>query len=130
LRTGLSDDAASVLSEVRKALLALNDVQEVFSWYGHSWHWTLEYRTSHSDEPLAVIIPSPEDLQIAVPMDREFSRSLPMKRMKRTIRDGLDLACEPFHTRWAEWSLLPHRLTDDLLDLIELKLQHLAKRVG
>ena len=51
-------------------------------------------------------------------------------RVGDLVRDGLELAQEPFDTRWSLWSLAGVSLLDDLQDLIELKLKHLAKRVG
>jgi hypothetical protein len=100
------------------------------AWYGDCWRWSIEFRTRLSKDPLAVLIPCPQDLQLALPLDREFTSSLPIKRMKRAVRDGLELAQEPFDTRWGVWSLAGSSLLDDLQDLIELKLTHLRKRAG
>ena len=130
LRKGLPAEAAQTLEDLRKHILALDGIEEGFAWYGHCWHWTLIYRTAHAKDPLAVVIPSPEDLQLAVPVEPDFAKSLPLKRMKRAVREGLDLACEPFDTRWATWSLQTPKLIDDLMDLIELKLRHLARKAG
>jgi len=121
--------ARALFDAARKHLLEQDGVTESFAWYGECWHWSLEYRTRLSPEPLAVVIPSPADLQLALPLEPEFMESLPLKRMKRAIRDGLELAQEPFHTRWGVWSLASTVL-DDLQDLIEMKLNHLAKRAG
>ena len=130
LREGLADDAIAIFDELREALLGLEGVEETLAWYGHSWYWTIAYRTRHAEEPLAVIIPSPDDLQLAAPVDADFFKSLSFKRMKRSLREGLDLAREPFHTRWAVWSVQAPRLSDDVIDLIEAKLRHLAKMAG
>jgi len=130
LRDALPVAAKSLFDAVRKHLLELDGVREEMVWYGDCWHWSLEYRTRLSSDPLAVMIPCPQDLQISLPLDREFTSSLPIKRMKRAVRDGLELAQEPFDTRWGVWSLVGTSLLDDLQDLIELKLRHLAKRAG
>lgn len=129
LRKLLEGTTAS-FDEARKRLLDLDGVQEVTAWYGDSWHWTIEYRVDQSDEPLALLVPSPTDLQIAVPLDREFVQTLPMSRMSRALRDGLELAQEPFDTRWGVWTVQTGSLLDSLQDLIERKLRHLAKRAG
>ena len=120
----------SLFDRTRKRLLELEGVEEAFNWYGDSWKWTIEYRTSLSDEPLVVLVPSPADLQLAVPMDAEFTRSLPVKRMKRAVRDGLELAQEPFDTHWGVWSVQAMSMLEELQDLIERKLRHLGKAVG
>ena len=77
-----------------------------------------------------MLVPSPADLQLAVPMEREFVQSLPQRRMTRSVRDGIGLAQDPFDTRWGVWSIQSGSVLDDLVDLIELKLQHQARRAG
>lgn len=124
LRQGLPAPARPLFDRVHRCMTGLDGVEETFSWYGEGWNWTIEYRTKHCDDPLAVIIPAPTDLQLAVPMDLDFSRSLPVKRMKRAVRDGLELAQEPFDTRWAVWSLIANGLVEDLEGLVEQKLKH------
>lgn len=130
LRTCLGAAAAKLFDRVRRDLLSLEGVTEGFAWHGDCWRWTIEFRTKHSDEPLAVIVPSPHDLQLAVPLDPEFVGSLPQRRMKRSVRDGLGLAQEPFDTRWGVWSIQSGGLLEDLVDLVEQKLQHLSRRAG
>lgn len=130
LRNGLPAVDRSLFDGIRKRLLDLDEVTERFAWHGDSWKWTIELHTKHSDDPLAVIIPSPADLQLAIPLDASFTNSLPVKRMKRGIRDGLELAQEPFDTRWGIWSVHAKNLLDDLRHLVELKLRHLAKAAG
>jgi hypothetical protein len=130
LREALKANTRPVFDAARKRLLEIEGVREELVWYGECWHWSIEFRIRLSREPLAVLIPSPTDLQLALPLDREFTSSLPIKRMKRAVRDGLELAQEPFDTRWGVWSLTGASLLDDLQDLIELKLRHLGKRAG
>jgi hypothetical protein len=130
LRLALDAQARSRFDLIRKRLLELPGISETVAWYGDCWHWSLEYRTRLAPEPLAIIIPSPEDLQLALPMDAEFARTLPMQRLKRAVRDGLELALEPYHSRWSIWSVNAIALIDDLQDVLEMKLKHLAKRAG
>jgi hypothetical protein len=128
LREALPPPRRHAFDLLRASLLELHGVKEHCAWHGECWRWTIEYRVSRSMEPLAVIVPSPDDLQLAVPLSREFTQALPMKRLKRPVRDGLELAQEPFDTRWGVWSISSKSLIDDLQDLVELKLQHLARR--
>jgi hypothetical protein len=65
-----------------------------------------------------------------MPVSREFSKLLAAKRLKRAVRDGLDLVKEPFDNRWGVWSINASSLLDDLQDIIELRLTQLAKRAG
>ena len=130
LRTALSPEASKLFNQLRSHLLAVDGVTEGFTWQGDCWRWTIEYYTEHSEEPLALLVPSPTDLQLAVPLEREFVRSLSMRRMKRSVREGIGLAQDPFDTRWGVWSVNSAGLLDDLVDLVELKLRHLARLAG
>lgn len=116
---------------MRKRLLELDGCTEGVDWFGEAWKWSLVYRTTLSKEPLAVLVPSTLDIQLAVPLETELADSLANRKLKRTVRDGLDLAREPFNTNWGVWSLNPPHLIDDLQDLVARKLEHLAtKAVG
>lgn len=130
LRESLRAHIRPLFDILRKRLQINPSVREDVVWYGDCWHWSLEYRTTLSKEPLAVLIPAPHDLQLALPMDQEFTRTLPVQRLKRAVRDGLDLVQEPYQSRWGVWSVGAATIIDDLQDLIELKLAHLAKAAG
>jgi len=130
LRDGLPALARTRFDALRKRMLEIDSASENVAWYGDCWHWAIEIRTRHGGDPLAIIVPSPDDLQLALPMDPDFARTLPLQRMKRAIRDGLELALEPYHSRWSIWSVNAASLIDDLQDVIEMKLKHLAKRAG
>ncbi len=130
LRAALKAVPARLFDHLRHHMLGLDGVTEEFAWHGDCWRWTIEYRTRHSKQPLAVLVPSPADLQLAMPLEQEFIESLPMRRMKRALKEGVGLAQEPFDTRWAVWSVQADGMLDDLVDLLELKLRHLAQHVG
>ena len=130
LRIGLDGDCARLFDLIRRHLLSLEGVTEEFAWHGDCWRWTIEYRLKRNQDPLAILIPSPSDLQLAISLEREFVKSLTSRRMKRSVRDGVDLAQDPFDTRWGLWSIQAGGLLEDLVDLIDLKLRHEAKQVG
>lgn len=130
LRKHLGGEATRLFDRARRRLLEMDGLEERFTWRGDCWRWTIEYAAKRADEPLALIIPSPADLQMAIPLDREFVRSLSVQRMKRTIRDGLELAQDPFDTRWGVWSIQSSGLLDDLQELIELKVKHQQRLAG
>ena len=130
LRGGLGTDDAKRMDRVRRSLLRMDGVAEGFQWYGECWRWSIEYRTKLSAEPLAVLIPSPDDLRLAIPVPGEFLRTLSPSRLPRVVREGLDMARESFDSRWGLWSLDSAVIIDGLIDLIESKLNHLAKQAG
>ncbi len=130
LRAGLPPAAARLMDRVQRSLNQLEGVVEGLRWYGECWRWSIEYRTELSADPLALLIPSPADLRLAVPLTCEFLRALPTSRLPRPVRDGLELARESFDSRWGLWSLDSPDIVDNLVDLIESKLHHLAKQAG
>jgi len=126
LRSALPTGTVELFDCAQRTLRNLAGVHEDVAWYGPSWCWALEYRTEQQGEPLAILIPSPDDLQLAMPLDRPFIESLPMSRMRRSVRDGLDLAQEPFDTNWGVWSIGHPTILDDLGDLLRRRMTHLT----
>lgn len=125
LRAGLPAPVVELFDEARRILRRIDGVMETVGWYGSSWRWSIEYRLRRQDDPLVVLVPSPEDFQLAMPLERTFVESLPTHRMKRAIRDGLELAQEPFDTRWGVWSVQYPTLLEDLRSLVTRRLDHL-----
>ena len=130
LRKELPGESRKLFDQTRRKLLQLGDLQDSPNWHGDSWNWTLAFNVDGNTEPAAILVPAPHDLQLAVPMDREFAESLPVSRLPRAVRDGLELAREPFDTRWAIWSITSTSLVDQLVDLVERKLRGTGKRAG
>lgn len=123
LRQNLGSPAGGLFGEARAELLAIEGCRESIIWHGLSWKWTLEYRVGRSPIPLAVLIPNPADLQIAVMVQPDFVRQVWNRRMKRALRDGLELAAAPFDTQWGVWSLNSQSLLDEVMDLVREKLE-------
>ena len=130
LRVDLPDEAAKHMDRVCRCLLRMDGVIEQLCWYGECWRWSIEYRTKLSTEPLAVVIPSPDDLRLAIPLAGEFLRSLSPSRLPRVVREGLDMARASFDSRWGLWSLDSAVIIDGLIELIESKRGYLAKQAG
>lgn len=123
LRKGLEAEVVEVFDAMRTYMTGIDDVDESPAWHGSNWCWSLEYRIPIATEVVGLLIPAAHDLQFAMPIDREFLGQLPIRRMKRAIRDGLDLASPPFDTTWAVWSLTPGSSLDDLQDLVNRRLK-------
>jgi hypothetical protein len=130
VREGLRAQPKRLFDLLRRSLRALDGAREVLAWHGDCWRWTLEYRTRQREEPLCVVVPSPADLQLAVPLSQDFVKSLRLDRMKRPVRDGIGLAAAPFDTRWGVWSIQAAAIVEDLIDLVELKLRYESREAG
>ena len=63
---------------------------------------------SHTENIVGLIVPSPTDLQIALPSDQAFVESLPVKMVRAKIRESLSLTLPPYETHWAWTSLVYH----------------------
>ena len=130
LRAELVDESKSLFDKLRKEMSGFDGVQESCRWYGDCWHWTLAYLLDEqslrdpSDEwdPLALIIPAPEDVQLAMSLEPEFVSTLNTRRLKRSVRDGLELGSPPFSTRWAVWSISTPGILTELLGLVKQKI--------
>ena len=127
LRDDLAVTSTPLFDQLRTMFLGLDEIVESIRWFGDCWHWTIEYTLEdhHEDDAVGIIIPSPEDLQIAIPMTQDFHSTVPTKRMKRTIKDGFELATDPFHTSWGVWSVTSSGMIVDLGQLTKLKMKHL-----
>ncbi|MCH2133566.1 MAG: hypothetical protein MK116_07435 [Phycisphaerales bacterium] len=129
LRSELVPESCEVFDELRKMLNGYSGMEERCRWYGDCWHWTLSYlldeqafmEPSEEWEPMALIIPAPEDVQLAMSIDPEFVASINTRRLKRGVREGLELGCKPFTTRWAVWSIPTPGLMTELAGLVKQK---------
>ena len=125
LRGSLPEESILFLDRIRQTLLGHKGVSEKVGWYGINWCWSIEYRMGRKNDLMAVLVPSPTDLQLAIPIEPSFVNALPYRRLKRSIRDGLDLARAPFDTRWAVWSINQAHMLDDLDELLNRWDKHL-----
>jgi hypothetical protein len=130
LRKGLPRAHGRLFDLTRRRLREAGELVESVGWYGQSWRWAIEYRSTAHDEPVVVLIPCPDDLQMAMLLDPDFIDALPIKRMKRAVRDGLELARPPFDTRWGVWSISQSAVVEDLKDLLVRRLRHLRGENG
>lgn len=130
LRDTFPEEVRPLFDKVQKTLGKVNGTTQKLKWFGDGWHWTIGYFTRHCEEPLAILIPNPTDLQLAMPLNGDFMDSLKSDQIKKSLRDGLELALKPFDTHWAVWSLENETILADLMDFVELKRKHLSKIAG
>ncbi|MCZ6834691.1 MAG: DUF3788 family protein [Planctomycetota bacterium] len=127
LKSSLGDEPSTLFDLVNSKLAKIEGVTPDLKWFGDGWHWTVSYFTGHGEDPLAILIPNPEDVQLAMPLDPEFLKLLPQDQIKKTVRDGLELATTPFDSNWAVWSLDSAGTVKEILDVIKLKLKFLIE---
>jgi len=114
-------DAKKAFDKTRSKIHALGAYDEKVLWFGDCWFWTIAFVSENMDKPLAILIPSAEDLQIASPLTHEFIEQLSTRRLKRFVRDGLELAMPPHKTNWAIWSVPTTGAVEDVYPVLKSK---------
>jgi len=121
LRKFALNDSKKAFDKAQTKILALDNVTTEVKWYGECWFWTVAFMSDFTDEPLAVMIPAFEDLQLAAPLTHDFIEQLSTRRLKRFVRDGIELAMPPHRTEWAVWSIPSNAAVEDVLPVIKSK---------
>lgn len=121
LRKLVINDAKKAFDKAISKIIGLENVTTDVKWYGQSWFWTVAFMSDFLEEPLAIMIPAEENLQIASPLTHDFIEQLSTRRLKRFVRDGLELALPPHRTNWAVWSVPTPAAFEDVLPVIKSK---------
>jgi hypothetical protein len=130
LATGLPHATVSLFKHARRMLHESGLRCESVAWHGECWKWTVELRAIPSGDAMAILVPSPDNPQIALRVSGEFLATVPMRRLKKAVREGLDLAREPFDTNLAIWYLTSSALVHDLQDLVSRRVRHASRKTG
>jgi len=78
-------DAKKAFDKTRSKIHALGAYDEKVLWFGDCWFWTIAFVSENMDKPLAILIPSAEDLQIASPLTHEFIEQLSTRRCSQRL---------------------------------------------
>tara|TARA_B100000959_G_C14739265_1_gene524341 strand:- start:253 stop:702 length:450 start_codon:yes stop_codon:yes gene_type:complete len=114
-------EAKKAFDKTKSEILALENVNVEVKWYGDCWFWTIAFMSDFIDEPLAIMITAEENLQIASPLTHDFIDQLSTRRLKRFVRDGLELAMVPHRTNWAVWSIPTINAVQDVMPVLKAK---------
>ncbi len=123
LRAGLSKPLQQVFDDARERLVELDGESESLVWQGVPWRWTFVYTIEGAGESraLAYVIPDPARLQICVPLTNEMVEKLPLKRMKKSIRDGVVFARHVAGVSWPTWDIPTATALDEVFELVARK---------
>ncbi|HIA71177.1 MAG TPA: hypothetical protein EYO01_00505 [Phycisphaerales bacterium] len=119
LKKRILEDGSKAIDKLSSKIAALGDVTEEVIWFGDCWFWTIAYMTEYSEKPLAIVIPFEEDMQIASQLSHEFIDQLSTRRLKRFVRDGIELAMPPHETEWAIWSAHSPAAVEDVMPVLK-----------
>jgi hypothetical protein len=120
LRAGLAKQGQSVFDDARRRLNELDGVTETLVWEGVPWRWTLVYTGPSGTEPrvIAYLIPDPQRIQLCVPLSQDHVDRLPLKRMKKSLRDGIVFARNVAGMWWPTWDVPSKTAVEEVLDLV------------
>lgn len=131
LLKALTGPGAEAAAELRSRLLALSGVGEQTAWQGVPWRWALVY-TCQMDPTRAFsyIIPDPARVQVAVPLTAAMVQSLPLKRMKKAVRDGIMFSRFVAGVYWPAWALETVGQLDELYEIVQRKYRGISGEWG
>jgi hypothetical protein len=105
------------------------DADEAISWQGLPWRWTLVYRCEGDPtEVFAYLVPDPEAPKLSLPLTAEMIQSMPVKRMKKHIRETLDHARCVGALRWPTFEVTSKSALVDVLDIAKRKRKFIEKQ--
>lgn len=117
-----SKQLASVAETARNRLLEFTEVRESIQWQGMPWRWTFTF-TCELDptRAWAYLVPDPVKLQLCIPLTTQMVQCLPMRRLKKVVRDGIVYSKFVAGTYWPCWEIPTKSSLDELLDLAARK---------
>lgn len=124
LRNHYPKQLGNLISLARERFLQFEGVEEEILWQGLPWRWTLTY--SCPEDPTrawAYLVPDPEKPKISMPLTQDMVAALPMRRLKKFVRDGVLLARRVENVYWATWEITNRAQLDEVLDLAKRKHQ-------
>ena len=123
LRSGLPKPLQLIFDDARRHFDDMPQISEVLVWQGVPWRWTFVLLGPASAEPraLAYLIPDPSRVQVCVPLTHEQIERLNLKRMKKSIRDGVVFARNVNGVWWPTWDVPTKTALDEVLELVGLK---------
>lgn len=119
-------DAKKAFDKAKTRILALENIEIEVKWYGDCWFWTIAFLSDFTEQPFAIMIPAEENLQIAAPLTHAFIDQLSTRRLKRFVRDGLELAMPPHRTSWAVWPIPTPAAVEDVMPVLKAKQKYNA----
>lgn len=120
--------ARGALVRVRAGFGGLSGLQESVDWQGVPWRWTFVFRGTgdlieHSPpatagpapvaspsglsllRAFAYVVPEPGKVQVCVPLTGAQIEAMPLKKMKRPVREGIATARSVAGVWWPTWEL-------------------------
>jgi hypothetical protein len=122
LLAGFGKQQLQLIEHAREGLLGFEGVTERVTWLGIPWRWTLAYGVDGSgDRPWAYLVPQPGKPLLALPMNADMVKALPMRRLPKFIRDVIAFSPRVAGVHWLQWELTGRGMVDEVLSLARRK---------
>jgi len=117
---------STLFENAREHLLAMDSVKELLDWHGLPWRWSLAYSVNAPKlASVAFLVPNPTVPTVGLPMSVTFVQSLPMRKLKKPIREGLTAAKLIGESYWSSWELTSKTQLEEVSDLLKRKYEFL-----
>ena len=115
LREGVGKTHQPLFDYARELILGYH-LDETLAWHGVPWRWSLVYRGAPG--PAAYLIPQPGKPMVAVLLSTEQVAALPVRKLSRTVRDGITFSARVGATHWPTWEITSKTLADEVAGLL------------
>lgn len=116
---------------LREHILSFEGVTEEIEWHGLPWRWCMVYRHPGDEErPAMYLVPHPKFPILSIPMSYEMVCALPMRRLRKFVRDEINPKRCIGTTYWASWEVSNNPQLDDTKDIAKRKLNFLSKALA
>lgn len=131
LRAINSNLGGEIAREARRRLLAFEGVSERVEWQGVPWRWSLVYScVMDPTRAFAYIIPDPAKAQLSIPLTSPMVQALPLKRMRKVVRDGIVYSRFVAGVHWPCWQLDAVGQADDVMEIVQRKYRSVVGEWG
>ena len=118
----------SLFEAARTKLLSFDSVTEEVRWQGLPWRWCLRYSTEgDTTDAWTYLVPDPLGPIVSVPLTVEMIDAMPMKRLKKHVRDGVVFGKRVGQVVWASWQTTNRTQLDEVLDVAKRKHKYVAE---
>ncbi|RMH31887.1 MAG: hypothetical protein D6692_00130 [Planctomycetota bacterium] len=122
LRSHYTRQLGQLVETARARVQAFAGVAEDLQWMGLPWRWTLVYQVQGCEgHALAYLIPHREKPILALPLSDEQIATLPMSRLRKFIREGLEHGRRVGDTRWVAYEVTNKTHLELVIDLVKRK---------
>lgn len=117
----LNRQVAPAFEHARDMLKASGTLHETIAWQG-VWNWTFTYTNGQPDKPVAYLVPDPVRPRLALAFPDHLIPKLTLKKLSKSVRDGLAHAPVVGAVRWAQWDIQSKAQIEEILTLVEARL--------